>query len=187
MTRLQDAKTAQPRAGQRSQERRPDTADVYLYARQLQSQAIADLTAAAIKGAGRLIARTVSRGLQSLRTARARRQTVNELMRLDARALRDIGVDPSNVEAEVDRLMAREHASEPQRASLGDVVRQIDQLMAPLRQWDLSRRTAGQMARMNRETLDDLGYDKGHVDTVPDQLAERRTHANRNRPADRAA
>ena len=163
------------RAGQRSQERRPDTADVYLLARQMQSQAMANATAWAVKGIGRQIARAARSILAYVQTARARKRTLDELSRLDARSLRDIGIDPYNVEAAVDTLFA-EDSGDQKHSSLDAAVRQVDQLVAPLRRWDLSRRAAGQMARMNRETLDDLGYVKGDVDWVPEDLAERRVH-----------
>lgn len=194
MTRMIDAADAAQRAGQRSQERRPatapETADVYLLARQLQSQAMADLTVRGLRAVGRGFA-ALGHGLVArLSRARQRRRTLAELYRLDDRALRDIGIDPHNVEAAVDRLLAQQRGTEPQdqrHAGLGDVVRHVDELMAPLRQWDLSRRAAGDMARMNRETLNDLGYGKGHIDTVPEELARRRAHANRNHQSDKAA
>jgi uncharacterized protein YjiS (DUF1127 family) len=195
---MNDAADAAKRAGQRSLERRPatapqtatDTANVYLIARQMQAQAMADLTVRGLRAIGRGLG-ALTRGLvQRTRRARQRRRTLNELYKLDARALRDIGIDPRNVEAAVEQLLAQQHGDDrhdQRHAGLGDVVRHVDELMAPLRQWDLSRRAAGDMARMNRETLNDLGYGKGHVDTVPDELARRRVHANRNQHTDKAA
>ena len=45
-----------------------------------------------------------------------------------------------------------------------------------LRQWNLSRQAAAQMARLDPDVLSDLGYVKGDVDWVPEVLAKRRLH-----------
>ncbi len=55
-------------------------------------------------------------------------------------------------------------------------------LVLPLRQWDISRRAASQMVRIDPDLLQDIGYVKGDIDWVPEVMAERRLKtANVNR------
>lgn len=118
---------------------------------------------------------------------RARRASIRELRRLDDRTLADIGIARNRIDTVVDGLLAGDRAAT--RAPLGDVLRQADEaLVRPLRKWDMTRRAAGQMARMDRETLADLGYVKGDLDWVPGVLAGRRLPrraANRNAASER--
>ncbi|RDD62442.1 DUF1127 domain-containing protein [Ferruginivarius sediminum] len=124
MTRATSSMTA--RAGQRFEGRRLDRADVYLLSRQLQSEAIADMTA---RGARYLVRAT---GLSALFTGLAarlrkwarRRATIAQLSKLDNRTLWDIGVNPHGIEAAVDAML--NPANDQNRAHLGDVIRQID-------------------------------------------------------------
>ncbi|MBK1669853.1 hypothetical protein CKO28_17595 [Rhodovibrio sodomensis] len=107
MTRMIDpTELSGARAGQRSQERRPDTADVYLLARQMQADAIARTTQKTVAALARLIARAARGSWRALVTLRARRRTVAELSQLDDRALADIGIDPHDIAGAVDRLFA---------------------------------------------------------------------------------
>jgi len=179
--------TSGARAGQRSQERRPDTADVYLLARQLQAKAMADATASVLHAIARPLAGALKPLVARFSDLRARQRTLNELSHLDARTLQDIGVDPHNIEAAVDQLFSKRPQPQPAHDSLSDVIRNVDHMIAAVRRWDTSRRAANQMARMSRETLADLGYVKGDVDWVPERLAERNLHANRNADRSKAA
>ena len=137
MTRMIDpTELSGARAGQRSQERRPDTADVYLLARQMQADALARTTQKTLAGLGRLIARAARGSWDALATRRARRRTVAELSQLDNRALVDIGIDPHDITGAVDRLFARQNAERveagaPTGYDFGETLRRVDEGMAP--------------------------------------------------------
>jgi len=55
-----------------------------------------------------------------------------------------------------------------------DLVHQLEAAVRPLRQWQMSRIAANQMARLDPDMLADLGYVKGDVDWVPEVLTQRR-------------
>ncbi|HSR71940.1 MAG TPA: DUF1127 domain-containing protein [Kiloniellales bacterium] len=119
--------------------------------------------------------------LERLRRARERRAMVAELERLPDRILSDIGLLRGQIEETVDRLLAaKEHAAEtPSPARVASkrphrLTKTLETGVRPLRQWQLRRVAAGQFARLDRETLADLGYVKGDVDWVPEVLAARR-------------
>jgi uncharacterized protein YjiS (DUF1127 family) len=137
MTRMIDpTELSGARAGQRSQERRPDTADVYLLARQMQADALARTTQKTLAALARLIARAARGTWHALATRRARRRTVAELSQLDNRALVDIGIDPHDVTGAVDRLFARQNAERveagaPAGYDFGETLRRVDEGMAP--------------------------------------------------------
>ncbi len=137
MTRMTDpTELSGARAGQRSQERRPDTADVYLLARQMQADALARTTQKAAAALGQLIVRA-SRGIwRAVSERRARRRTVAELRQLDNRALADIGIDPYDITGAVDRLFASQDAERadiqaPTGYDFGATLRHVDDAMAP--------------------------------------------------------
>jgi uncharacterized protein YjiS (DUF1127 family) len=134
MTRMIDpTELSGARAGQRSQERRPDTADVYLLARQMQADALARTTQKAVAAVGRLLTRAARASWRALAQRRARRRTVAELSQLDARALSDIGIDPHDITGAVDRLLANQDAA-PRHAQgydFGETLRRVDEGMAP--------------------------------------------------------
>ena len=79
----------------------------------------------------------------------------------------------------------RDAPQHPRHIAMAELAAQIEQrVVRPVRVWNKSRIAAGQMARLDRDTLDDLGYVKGDVDWVPDALADRSLRsANRNSPA----
>ena len=136
MTRMIDpTELSGARAGQRSQERRPDTADVYLLARQMQADALARTTQKTLAGLGRLIARAARGSWHALATLRARRRTIAELSQLDNRALTDIGIDPHDITGAVDRLFARQGTqrveAEARGYDFGETLRHVDEGMAP--------------------------------------------------------
>jgi uncharacterized protein YjiS (DUF1127 family) len=136
MTRMIDpTELSGARAGQRSQERRPDTADVYLLARQMQADAIARTTQNALAALGAGIARAARWSWNTLSTLRARRRTLAELSQLDDRALSDIGIDPHDITGAVDRLFAEQAAErrEPEMRGydFGETLRHVDEGMAP--------------------------------------------------------
>jgi uncharacterized protein YjiS (DUF1127 family) len=137
MTRMFDpTELSGARAGQRSQERRPDTADVYLLARQMQADALARTTQKTVAALGRLIARATRGTWNALATRRARRRTVAELNQLDSRALADIGIDPHDITGAVDRLFAQQgaqaaDATQHSGYDFGETLRHVDEGMAP--------------------------------------------------------
>ena len=75
------------------------------------------LRAAAIAGLLTRIGRTLGAPFQALKQARDRRRAIAELRRLDARTLKDIGVERSQIPLIVEQLLERRVADgEPQRA-----------------------------------------------------------------------
>lgn len=115
--------------------------------------------------------------MQGLEHARTKRATTRQLRALPDAVLRDIGIERGQIEDVVTAtLMARggEQAGavtrEP-RPSLAEM------LILPLRQWDISRRAASQMVRIDPDLLHDIGYVKGDIDWVPEVMAERRLGA----------
>ncbi|WP_027288160.1 DUF1127 domain-containing protein [Rhodovibrio salinarum] len=137
MTRMIDpTELSGARAGQRSQERRPDTADVYLLARQMQADAIARTTQMVVSK----LAELVGRGIRGARSAfakhRARRRTVAELSQLDARSLADIGINPHDITGAVDRLFAQQQAEAAGATAtghdFGETLRPVEEDMAPV-------------------------------------------------------
>lgn len=165
MTRATSTMTA--RAGQRFEGRRLDRADVYLLSRQMQSEAIADMTARGVRfllrtsGVSTLFGRLAAR----FRRWTQRRRTISELKRLDDNTLRDIGVDPYDIRGAVDSLLNPVH--DQNQAYLGDVVRQLD------------TRTVGSLTHARRMSRD-AGH--GRKDATDGALeAELRARAaNRN-------
>lgn len=175
MTRVRNLETSPLRTAETAETgtfRPADLSEIHMQARAMQSEMLTRMVAQGLSGAWRLAHRLAGGLSRALRRGRARRATLAELSRLDDRMLRDIGVDPSNVEGAVDRLITPRPADST--GHLGDVVRHLDSLMVPLRRWDLSRRAAGEMARLPESVLADLGYVRGDMDWVPEELASRR-------------
>jgi len=127
------------------------------------------------------------------RQARLRRSIVRQLEVLPDWALEDIGIPRYDIETVAAR-MAAEQAKAPATATpeapsaqpaarpaapvrvspVHDLVHQLEAALRPLRQWQMSRVAANQMARLDPDMLADLGYVKGDVDWVPEILARRR-------------
>lgn len=113
----------------------------------------------------------------ALRRWRFRRRTINTLTALDDRLLDDIGLVRANIPEFVRSL---DQAIVSGRTEGQTAARRIHQAKSPLRalrQWNLSRQAAGEMARLDPEAMADLGYVKGDVDWVPEVLAERKLNA----------
>lgn len=106
--------------------------------------------------------------LEVLRLRRQRHWAIRELEALSDRQLLDIGLRRADIPGVVSR--AQRSAAEPTAAEESSPVRAV-------RQWNLSRQAANEMARLDPETLTDLGYVKGDVDWVPEVLAERKLSA----------
>ena len=107
-----------------------------------------------------------------------RRVTISKLEALDDRMLADIGLTRGTIIQAVDALAAAttpEESAAPARSPMAS-----HDTMDALRQWNLSRQAAAQMARLGPDVLGDLGYVKGDVDWVPEVLAKRQLH---RRPA----
>lgn len=153
-------------------------AELDLDARRLRAKLLRDGASALAHG--------LRSGLSSARSAvkrlTARRRTLKALNRLDSRTLQDIGINPRDIAGSVDNLM-----EERQR---GSFVASMDHLADPVRRWDMSRRAAGELARLPNETLRDFGYGRGDLNSVAASLAQRERAtraANKNQPAHRHA
>jgi len=125
------------------------------------------------------------------RNARLRRATIRELEQLPDRVLSDIGISRGQIPAAVDRILKKQSAQAPASQS-GDspvhaLLSHLENAVRPLRQWQLSRKTAGQIARLGNATLYDLGYVKGDLDWVSEVLAKRKIANSANRPQAGAA
>ena len=125
-------------------------------------------TCAAQMAAGQVPAPAAVPSLRArFRRWRQRRATIAQLESLDARLLADIGLVRGDIPAVATQMAATDTVAH-EEATYWNAVFQ------GLRRWNLSRRAAGQMARLGADTLSDLGYVKGDVDWVPEVLAERR-------------
>lgn len=128
---------------------------------------------------------------QSIRTAWTRRAMIRRFEGMPDWLLEDIGIPRWRISEAVENLLA-EPAREPQvtvtvpSSPVHELRTRIDAAVRSLRQWHLSRRTAGQMARLNGGTLADLGYVKGDVDWVPEVLAKRELDRAANENASRS-
>lgn len=158
MTRTSPSPTTQ--SERRPADRRPTHAELYMLARQMQSDFLAETTIRGVLGLFRLgrLGRPASGLAARLGRWYRRRSTLAELRRLDARTLRDIGIDPYDVEAAVESLVRP--ARDQNRAHLGDVIRDIDGGMTgALRRHDLRRRAVDAGARASGEELPELDGD----------------------------
>lgn len=109
---------------------------------------------------------TVRRRLQ-------RRATVRQLEALSDRMLADIGLVRGDIPGFVDGGPQNRQSAEARQPTL-EQANYWDSVVGALRQWDLSRQAASQMARFDADTLRDLGYVKGDVDWVPEVMAVRK-------------
>ncbi len=106
-----------------------------------------------------------------------RRRTVNTLAALDDRLLEDIGLVRANIPEFVHSVDKAAVSGRIEGLTAAQRIRQARTPLKALRQWNLSRQTASDMARLDPEALADLGYVKGDVDWVPEVLAERKLTA----------
>jgi uncharacterized protein YjiS (DUF1127 family) len=113
----------------------------------------------------------------ALRRWNFRRRTINRLASLDDRLLDDIGLVRANIPEFVRSLDKAVVSGRIEGQTAAQRVRKVRGPLQVLRQWNLSRRAAGEMARLDSEALADLGYVKGDVDWVPEVLAERKLSA----------
>jgi len=132
------------------------------------------------------------------RQARMRRAIARQLEVLPDWALEDIGIPRHEIGAVAARMAARQaeasetevrdiRVTEPAPAAVSpvhDLMYRVEAAVRPLRQWQISRVAANQLARLDPDMLADLGYVKGDVDWVPEVLAERRLRrpANQDGP-----
>jgi uncharacterized protein YjiS (DUF1127 family) len=124
-----------------------------------------------------------------MRLAQQRRKSIRELEQLPDRILADIGIARGRIPAAVDEIMEKRNAPVATSITGGSPVHgllaHLEGAVRPLRQWQLSRLAAGQIARLGSATLADLGYVKGDVDWVPEVLASRKI-ANTSQPQHRS-
>jgi uncharacterized protein YjiS (DUF1127 family) len=141
----------------------------------------ADIPAAVYGSNGRpsMIA-SLWRGLMALlAVAKDRRATIRTLSGMPDRLLADIGIERDNIDMVVDNLVAaRTEVAERMAAEmplpLEAIAARLDGLVRSFRQWNISRKAAGEMARIDGKLMTDIGYVKGDVDWVPEVLTERR-------------
>ncbi len=109
-----------------------------------------------------------------------KRATYRSLMSLDDRMLRDIGLNRGEIPELVDAL----------RGPLGRPVTGFEsEVVMPLKQWNLWRVAHKQLSQLDNRMLSDIGFVRGDIEWVADELAARSvaTAANANTKADRAA
>jgi uncharacterized protein YjiS (DUF1127 family) len=103
-----------------------------------------------------------------------RRATYRELMRLDDHLLRDIGLTRAEIPALIEGKSRAVAATEIRAAAIVDVAR-------PVRRWNRRRASAKTLHRLDNRMLSDIGFVRGDIDDVADELAARSmTAANRN-------
>ena len=108
----------------------------------------------------------------AIRRRLERRATIRQLEALSDRVLADIDLVRGEIPGFVNGQRS-DRAAEAGQPTL-EQTNYWDSVVRALRQWDLSRQAASQMARFNADTLRDLGYVKGDVDWVPEVMAERK-------------
>ena len=109
-----------------------------------------------------------------------KRATYRSLSSLDDRMLRDIGLNRGDIPALVDAL----------RGPLGRPATGFEsEVVMPLKQWNLWRVAHKQLSQLDNRMLSDIGFVRGDIDWVADELAARSvaSAANANTKADRAA
>lgn len=106
-----------------------------------------------------------------------RRRTVNTLSLLSDRILEDIGLLRAHIPDFVEALEEARRSHLPEDPTVAQVVRFMKAPLRTFKQWNLSRRAANDLARLDPEALADIGYVKGDVDWVPEVLAERKLNA----------
>ncbi len=99
-----------------------------------------------------------------------RRRAYHELMALDDRLLRDIGI----TRADIERVVYGTPAGDRVQAAAED-----DDVIQVIRQWNRSRATARTLRALDDRTLDDIGFVRGDIDEVSEELASRSVHADR--------
>jgi|SRR5262245_15644060 uncharacterized protein YjiS (DUF1127 family) len=113
---------------------------------------------------------------KGFRLWREKRIAYRELMALDERMLRDIGVSRGDIPAVVAGI-----------SRLADTTDSNDPLDA-LRRWNRSRSAAKTLNALDSRMLNDMGFVRGDIDWVAEELAVRSlAPANANKPAPRAA
>jgi len=106
-----------------------------------------------------------------------RRRTVNTLSALDDRLLEDIGLVRAHIPDFVRGIDQAVIAGRIEGETAAQESHKAKSALLSLRQWNLGRQAAGDMARLDSEALADLGYVKGDVDWVPQELAKRKLTA----------
>ena len=113
----------------------------------------------------------------ALRQSWIKRATVRQLRSMPDALLSDIGIERGQIEDVVSATLAAKKTERPSPAVRRPRPTLAEMLILPLRQWDISRRAASQMVRIDADLLQDIGYVKGDIDWVPEVLAERRLKA----------
>ncbi len=157
----------------------------------------ADIDLAAAMATGSPLRRTSiwSRLTAGIKAARMRARTIEDLHRLPNHVLKDIGIQRWQIEEAVDSILAKRAPADAPvdagartthvaKSPVHGLLSRLESALLPMRQWQISRVAAGQLARFDRDTLADLGYVKGDVDWVPEVMAKRRLMpaANSNQP-----
>ncbi len=121
----------------------------------------------------------MARALSRVRTKQA---TIRQLRALPDAVLRDIRIERGQIEDVVTATLTAKEAEQVTPFTREPRPSLAEMLVLPLRQWDISRRAASQMVRIDPDLLQDIGYVKGDIDWVPEVMAERRLKtANVNR------
>lgn len=168
MTRLTELEAAlKTHAPPATQDRTPELQAAILDARRLQGQTLAQMIHVAYRGiaafAGTLNAIIVT----PLRTANLRRRTIEELNRLDARLLRDIGIERADIE-----IVAAEVAekSNPQPAWIGVLRDQWSELAERIETARMRRRTIRSLEAQSDKILEDIGIRRGQIEATVHRL-----------------
>ncbi len=111
-----------------------------------------------------------------------KRATYRSLMSLDERMLSDIGLTRGDIPALIDAM----------RGPLARPVSGLEsEVILPLKQWNLWRVAHKQLNQLDNRMLSDIGFVRGDIDRVADELAARTVttaaNANANSAAPRAA
>lgn len=111
--------------------------------------------------------------LEPLLAWRSRNAARRELMSLDDRMLRDIGISRADIPAVVEAMRREARRAAPAEAA-ADIIE-------PLRHWNRSRHAAKDLNTLDDRTLEDIGLTRGDIAAVAEELAQRSLGAaNRN-------
>ena len=105
------------------------------------------------------IARSVNAWLE-------RRRTINEMMALDDRMLADIGISRGEI--------AGLSGPRPEEAAFGPITATLEvAILRPFQRWNVSRKAVRTLSRLDDRQLADVGFVRGDIGWVAEELAER--------------
>jgi uncharacterized protein YjiS (DUF1127 family) len=172
MTRLTELEVAlEAQAPRATQDRTPELQAAILEARRLQNQALAQMIHAAYRGIAAFAGAITQIIVKPIAAMNRRRRTIQELNRLDARLLRDIGLERADIEV-VAAALAEE--SGPRLAWKSAARRLVAGLAADLagriETARMRRRTIRSLEALSDKVLEDIGIRRSEIEATVNRL-----------------